>query len=627
MSEPADNPIRLGLLYLHGDGLIDQDAGVLARLMTVTLCERLRKIPGVQAHVLELTAVREGQRGRIILDLQTPLPHVQKLVAASLKMHQGIALDHVLYGELHWGATPNLALRLFRLTDGQVWLEGQWEESAGGFFALIGRAAAAIGRALEREISRDLEVGLGEPETTSFEACLECARGLDSLTPAAAQAGRDPEEAVNYLVAAVALDPGYERPYRMASLYALDCLERGEFERGEAVLRKLLVHRPDDYEAWSVLGHAQGQQDRWAEAALSFEQSLQLRPNASAWAGLGLLHEARGERALAIDCYQRARQSGLLPSETCQRLGSLLLQENRAEEAIELWAELTQAHPTDARLWTNLGLAYQQRGAIRQAERCYERALEQEPPFWGAYYSYGWLCWQTNRMDQAQKLYQQAVVLKPDHGLIHHELATVLLHQAQFEAARVHFQRALALGLPAEQQAQVTESLAQLNDEQFRREIQAYADHRRCVQWVHEGGYDQAVRGLQAVLQVLPDHWSSWFYLGLAHQRADRPLAAARAFEKVLALEPGQMDAHKELTLALLKLGRYEEAYRHAEKAYQERPGEPEIVRNFGLACSFVGRWEAAAWLFRLANRLNPTDPLVEACLEIVKHRTEGERE
>jgi len=200
----------------------------------------------------------------------------------------------------------------------------------------------------------------------------------------------------------------------------------------------------------------------------------------------------------------------------------------------------------------------------------------------------------------------------------------VLLHQAQFEAARTHFQRALELGLPAEQQAQVSESLAQLNDDQFRREIQAYADHRRCVQWIHEGEPEKAVRGLQAVLQVLPDHWSSWFYLGLAHQRTDRPLAAARAFQKVLALEPGQTDAHKELTLALLKLGRYEEAYRHAEKAYQERPGEPEIVRNFGLACAFVGRWEAAEWLFRLAKRLNPTDLLVEACLEMVQQKTDG---
>jgi len=624
MSEPADNPIRLGLLYLHGDGLIEPDAGVLARLMTVTLCERLREIPGVQAHVLELTAVRDGQRGRIILDLETPLPNVQKLVAASLAMHPGIVLDHVLYGELHWGSTPDLALRLFRLTDGKVWLEGRWAGPPGGFFALIGRAVAAIGRALDRDISEALEVWLGQPETPSLEACLECARGLDSLTPAAAQAGRDPDQAIDYLVAAVALDPAYERPYRMALLYALDCLERGELERGAAVLQKLLAHRPDDPEAWSILGHAQGQQGRWAEASLSFEQSLSLRPNASAWAGLGMLYEAQGERALAIDCYQRARQSGPLPSETRQRLGTLLLQENRAEEAIELWDELTRDHPTDARRWTNLGLAYQQRGAIRQAERCYERALAQEPPFWGAYYSYGWLCWQTNRLEQAQKLYQQAVVLKPDHGLIHHELATVLLHQAQFEAARTHFQRALELGLPAEQQAQVSESLAQLNDDQFRREIQAYADHRRCVQWIHEGEPEKAVRGLQAVLQVLPDHWSSWFYLGLAHQRTDRPLAAARAFQKVLALEPGQTDAHKELTLALLKLGRYEEAYRHAEKAYQERPGEPEIVRNFGLACAFVGRWEAAEWLFRLAKRLNPTDLLVEACLEMVQQKTDG---
>jgi tetratricopeptide (TPR) repeat protein len=238
---------------------------------------------------------------------------------------------------------------------------------------------------------------------------------------------------------------------------------------------------------------------------------------------------------------------------------------------------------------------------------------------WFATYGLAQLHWHDQEYDRALQLYRHAATLQPDLVLVQHDLGMALLHEGNFAEARAALQRALTLGLPEEQAAQVREYLTHLEEPRFRAEVEADLTCRRCADLVADGYFEEALPDLQQVVSDLPEQASAWYYLGLTYRGLQRPTEAAAALRQVLALEPDQADAHSDLSVVLMQLGDAEGAYQHAERAYRQQPGDPEIVRNFGLACLFAGRREEARWMLGLARRLAPHDPITRAGWEVLR--------
>jgi len=619
MSNLTSPSIRLGLLYLRGGNREDHDQAALARLMSVSLCERLQRGAEVWARVLELTTVRAGQQGRVIPDLRMPVAQVHRLVQATLAAHPGMCLDFVLYGQVEIAERLSLTVRLLRLHDETVVYEGTLAGERSALFEILGRLGEELLGTLGVPLSPEARQQLRTPETGSFEAFLCCARALDHLTPAATQAGLDPAGAVRHLMEAVRRDPHFERPYRLARRYALNCLERGEYSAGAELLRQLLQWRPGDYESQALLGHCLLHQGGLREGQQYFDRSLEIRPNVPAWVGLAIFYERIGETDLALDCYSRAQALETLPRDTRERWADLLAQAGRLEEAIALWRDLLREDPTDIRIYLRLAQAHQQQEELDQARWCYERALGLVPTSWEALYGLAQLRWQAQEYGPALELYRRAAALQPDQALLQYDLGLALLQEGHFEEAGIALRKALECGLPQEPRARAREHLSNLGKARFRAEIEADLTCRRCADLIAEGRFREAVAGLQQVVQTLPDHTSAWYSLGLAYQGLQRLEEAAAALRRVLAVEPDQADAHSDLSLVLLQRGETEKAYQHALQAYRKRPGDPEILRNFGLACLFVGRRKEGRWWLNLARHLDPQDAITRTCWEVLR--------
>lgn len=619
MADPTSQSIRLGMLYLRGGGREDCDQAALARLISVSLCERLHWGTNVWARVLELTTVRAGQQRRIIPDLQMPVDQVHRLVKATLAVHPGVRLDFVLYGEMEIRERLSLTVRLLRLRDETVVYESTQTGDRSALFEMLGMLGEELLGTLGVQLPPEVRQRLRTPETRSFEAFLCCARALDHLTPAATQVGLDPAGAARHLIEAVRYDPHFDRPYRLALLYAMNCLEKGDYGKGTAFLLQLLQWRPQDYENQALLGHFLLHQGCLEEAQQYFDRSLDLRPNAPAWVGLAVFYEKIGEIDLALDCYSRAQALETLPRETRERWAELLAQANRLEEAMAIWRDLLREDPTDTQTYLHLGQAHQRQEEFDQARWCYENALKLAPASWSALYGLAQLHWQAQEYEQALELYRRAAALQPDQALLQYDLGLALLQEGHFEEASIALRRALQGDLSAEQRAQAREHLIHLGETRFREEIKADLTCRRCADWIAEGRFREALEELQRVVRELPQHASAWYSLGLAYQGLHRLEDAAAALRQVLVMEPDQADAYSDLSLVLLQLGEAEKAYQHALQACRRRPGDPEILRNFGLACWFVGRRKEARWLLNLAHRLDPQDPITRACGEILQ--------
>ncbi len=117
------------------------------------------------------------------------------------------------------------------------------------------------------------------------------------------------------------------------------------------------------------------------------------------------------ERVLELD--PELRVMPLPKREFWSYLASDLLAIGRSADVRRYLLRATQQSP-DSVLLNQLGSAYQQEGAIDEAERCWRQAIERDPRYSAPLLNLGRLDLQRNRLDDALKHLNQALELAPD---------------------------------------------------------------------------------------------------------------------------------------------------------------------------------------------------------------------
>ncbi|MEW6690858.1 MAG: tetratricopeptide repeat protein, partial [Pseudomonadota bacterium] len=98
-------------------------------------------------------------------------------------------------------------------------------------------------------------------------------------------------------------------------------------------------------------------------------------------------------------------------------LGALLQRRMRLEEAAEVFGQALRRAPADAQLWVHLGdvgIARFTDGSLRDAARCFEKALALQPELSIAHFGLGRVHGLEGRHDQAVRCLAQAYRLEPD---------------------------------------------------------------------------------------------------------------------------------------------------------------------------------------------------------------------
>jgi tetratricopeptide (TPR) repeat protein len=178
-------------------------------------------------------------------------------------------------------------------------------------------------------------------------------------------------------------------------------------------LEKAVELDPKNHEAWYFLGRAYYTRSRIPEAKAAFERVLQLHPNdAKAENNLGLVLESEARPAEAIEAYKQAiawQQNSEVRSEQPHlNLGGLLLDQDRAEEALPTLEEAARLAPANSLCRMKLGMAY-----LR-----------------------------TSRLDKAQIQLEEAARLDPENAAIHFQLGKLYKQMHSMERARKEFARA-----------------------------------------------------------------------------------------------------------------------------------------------------------------------------------------
>lgn len=123
-----------------------------------------------------------------------------------------------------------------------------------------------------------------------------------------------------------------------------------------------------------VQGYLDVQRTRAAIQAFEAEDEQQIGAylsdphlGAEAWAVLGLVHIARGERAQAQRAFEAALEADPSHFRAKTNLANLALEAGQTDEAIRLYQEVLRLNPEYALAHHNLGAAYRKKGQIDKA--------------------------------------------------------------------------------------------------------------------------------------------------------------------------------------------------------------------------------------------------------------------
>jgi len=167
-------------------------------------------------------------------------------------------------------------------------------------------------------------------------------------------------------------------------IVAFDYIVLGDYPDADKWLTKMLDWAPNDSDGWYSLGRTKYNENRFAEAISAFQQCLKLDPkNVKAEDNLGLSFAGMGRNEEAAAAYQKAivwqEQSLAKNPRPYIDLGSLLIDENRAKEAVSLLLQAIEIDARDSKTHELLGKAYTRLEEFPKAQAELEKAIELSP--------------------------------------------------------------------------------------------------------------------------------------------------------------------------------------------------------------------------------------------------------
>jgi tetratricopeptide (TPR) repeat protein len=119
-------------------------------------------------------------------------------------------------------------------------------------------------------------------------------------------------------------------------------------------------------------------------------------------------------------------------------------------------------------------------------------------------------------------------------------------------------------------------------------------------------------KALALLPEVKPDHWSVYYFRGIAYERSKQWPRAEADFRKALELEPDQPLVLNYLAYSWVEQGQHlDEALDMLKKAVAGRPNDGYIIDSLGWIYFRLGRFTDAVSNLERAVELKPQDPTI----------------
>ncbi len=270
------------------------------------------------------------------------------------------------------------------------------------------------------------------------------------------------------------------------------------------------------------------------------------------------------------------------PQQTLQ-LAIQLHRQGRLDEAERLYAAVLAKRPNDVDANHLLGAMRLQQDRNDEAIRLIGAALKVNRKLPLTLTNLGLALERTGRLKEALSAYDEAIALKPDHAPALNNRGLALLAAGRAGEALASFDKALAVS------ANYPDALS-----------------NRGVVLLELKRADAALASLERAISLAPNHVEALTNRGRALVELGHPAAALASLDRALAIHPAYAMAHNHRGGALAELGRFEEAAASFDRALAIRPDYAEAYENKASAFAEQGRMAEATSAIAKAIEIAP---------------------
>lgn len=370
-------------------------------------------------------------------------------------------------------------------------------------------------------------------------------------------------------------------------------LAQGDVNAAAALYEKLLERNPGLPEVYLGLTRISlftGQKDAarvhaTAATRLGPEQGL-------AWALLGMVHEADGDVATALQHLKKSAE--VSPTVfLCQfNYGRVLAAAGRPAEGIAPLKRATELEPKNPDGFYTLGIVFKQARQYENALKAFEKAKDLDPKSVDAWATLADVLFEVKEFQAARDILDRALAACGDHpALLEKALATAMM-LSDAEGAIGYVERELKVA-PNHEQAWINLANLRLLTKEF----------------------DKSEQAARELLQRNPNNWEAWFVLGNLYEAVPAEQKAEEAYRKAIELAPDNWKPLANLAALFIQMdsrAKNSEAVPLLEQAQLLAPkGEWRVQYNLALAYTKLGKRERALELARKIQREAPaSDPM-----------------
>lgn len=218
-----------------------------------------------------------------------------------------------------------------------------------------------------------------------------------------------------------------------ALLEAVSHQQHGRLSEAETIYRDVIRGDPRQPNALYLYGLLQLKSGRAADAATLLDRAAQLRPDVEVRLHLARAYLAANQNEAALAAAEAALAQGGCRSEALFLHGTALNACGRPVEAIVSLSEAALGAPKHAATWLNMGNAHMDLDKFDEGEAHIRAAVSLDPALVEAHISLGFVLASRGQLNAAIAAYEHALMLAPESGEAHWNLATALLLAGDFE--------------------------------------------------------------------------------------------------------------------------------------------------------------------------------------------------
>ena len=227
---------------------------------------------------------------------------------------------------------------------------------------------------------------------------------------------------------------------------ARSLVKLNKFNDAEQVVRRYLQLHRNSADAHYLLGYILFKEQKAKESLAEYTEGAKYRTpsaeNLEAVAGdYILLHDYLD----ADKWFTKSVEWNPGNLQTLYYLGRTKYNENRFEEAVDVFLQCLKLDPKNVKAEDNLGLSYEGMGRTEEAMAAYKTAISWGANDSGPYVNLGALLVDKNRASEAVSYLLRALQISPEDVRAHRALGKAYLHLNQLESAQKELERSVQL--------------------------------------------------------------------------------------------------------------------------------------------------------------------------------------